>query len=293
MHIDLSIIIISFNTKQLTTNCIKSIVESFKKSTLKYEILVVDNNSSDGSGQLIRKLFPKVKLILNHQNVGYGKANNQGIKSAAGEVVLLLNSDTLVIDAGIERLFRFLLTQDNNTIVGGKLFNLDKTPQDSCGPAYTLPVIFEALFLKGDYRHTTRYSPNVIKEVDWVMGACMMAHKSMFGRVGLFDEAIFMYMDEIDFLYRAKKRGFRIVFFPDAHFTHLGSGSSKGREVPILNVFKGFIYYYKKHYSIYHQVILRILLLLKSILGMLLFTIMNKKHDRNLYIKAFWITLSI
>lgn len=293
MPINLSIIIVSYNTKKLLTDCLTSIGESFKDSIVKYEIIVIDNNSTDGSYEVIKKGFPKIKVIQNQTNVGYGRANNQGIKAAKGEVILLLNSDTLVRERGIERLYRFLMTQDKKTIVGGKLFNVDTTPQDSCGPAYTLPVIFEALFLKGDYRHTTRYSPDNMCEVDWVMGACLMAYKETFSEVGFFDEAIFMYMDEIDFLYRAKQKGYRILFFPDAHFIHLGSGSSKGRETPIINVFKGFIYFYKKHYSIFQQIILRILLVLKSVLGIIFFSILNKKYDRNLYIRALLITIHI
>lgn len=284
--IDLSIIIVSYNTKELTLRCLQSIKSSFVDSAINYEVIVVDNNSLDESIDAIKNKFPQVKLLINSENVGFGRANNQGIQKAQGEVVFLLNSDTLVIERGVERLYHFLKKQPEKTIVGGKLFNFDKTPQDSAGKAYTLPTIFTALFLKGDHFHVTRYSPENIKDVDWVMGACIMTYKTTFENIGFFDEGIFMYMEEIDWEYRAKQKGYNILFFPEAHFFHLGSGSSKGREMPILNVFRGFLYFYKKHYSIWHQIILRFLLILKSLFAIVLFIILSKKNDRDLYIKA-------
>ncbi|RJR30286.1 glycosyltransferase family 2 protein [Candidatus Microgenomates bacterium] len=284
--IDLSIIIISYNTKALTIRCLESIYKSFTDSHVSFEIVVVDNNSTDGSGAAISKNFPKVRLIKNQENAGFGKANNQGIKAAHGEILLLLNSDTEVIGRGIEQLYRFLITQQAKTIVGGKLFNLDKTPQDSCGPAYTLPMIFVALFLKGDYLHLTRYSPDTVKKVDWVMGACMMMAKRAFDDFGFFDEGIFMYMEEIDLQHRAKLKGYQVIFFPDAYFYHKGAASSEGRAAPIINVFRGLLYFYKKHYSKWQLFILRVLLYCKALLGIVLFGLLGKKYDRNPYKEA-------
>lgn len=290
--IDLSIIIISYNTKELTLKCLKSIYQSLKQSQLVYEIIVVDNNSIDGTTHTIRKEFPEVKLHSNPENLGYGKANNQGVDEAKGETVLILNSDIQVIDKGIERLYQFFVTLPEKSVAGGKLFNTDGAPQSSCGPAYTLSMIFIALFLKGDYLHWTRYSPDVIKQVDWLMGACLMFKKNAFSDVGRFDEGIFMYMEEIDWQHRAQKLKFKMYFYPDAHFTHVGAGSSKGRTTPILNVFRGFIYFYKKHYSYIPNIILRVILVCKSLLAIQLFAILSNKLDQKLYKEALKIAIS-
>lgn len=291
-HSDLSIIIVSYNTRELLSRCLRSIFASLAGSRLQFEVIVVDNHSSDGTPALLAKTFPQVRLIKNPDNFGFARGNNQGIAAARSATILLLNSDTEVLDKGINELYLFFKTLPHNSIVGGRLFNLDGSPQPSCGPAYSLLHIFIALFLKGDYVGMTRYSPKAVKQVDWVMGACIMMEKSTFTAVGGFDESIFMYMEEIDFEYRAKLKGSRIFFCPQAKFIHVGAGSSQGRETPILNVFRGFLFYYKKHRSAVELFILRILLLLKSISAIFLFSLLNKKTDRNLYIKAFKIAKS-
>ncbi len=290
--IDLSIITISYNTKQLLDDCLCSIYQSLKDSPFVFEIIVIDNNSSDGSVVYLKKKYPNIRIIANAQNVGYGKANNQGVAAAFGKTILLLNSDVVVLNKAIIKLYSYFISLPSKSIAGGKLFNPDQTPQPSCGPGYTLFTIFIALFLKGDYIDITRYSPNTIKQVDWVMGACLMTGKSAFAEIGWFDEQIFMYMDEIDLQYRAQKLGYKIYFYPKAHFIHLGAGSSQGRATPILNVFRGFIFYYKKHYSYVQLIALRILLLFKSSLAIVLFTLLRKKSDQNLYFQALKIALS-
>ncbi len=297
---DLSIIIVSYNTKKLIVGCIESIVKSMVGTKIKYEIIIVDNGSKDGSKEEIERLLRSARndkkldqslIIINKSNLGFGRANNQGVEKANGKTILFLNSDIVVRDRGIEKLYNFFLKQPTNTIIGGKLFNLDGTPQSSCGPKYSLLNIFIALFLKGDYLKVTRYSPEVIKKVDWVMGACIMLNKDLFNQVGRFDEGIFMYMEEIDFQYRAKKIDSQIIFYPDAHFTHIGAASSQGRNQPILNVFRGFIYFYKKHGTRIENIILRVILVLKSIIAIGLFLILGKKDDQKLYKEALKIAL--
>ncbi len=284
--IDLSIIIVSYNTVELTDACISSIYQSLFPGQLRFEVIVIDNNSQDGSGQRIKKKYPQVRLFENNENRGFGMANNQGISEAWGKTILLLNSDIFVLNNAIEKLYDFQKQQGVMTICGGKLFNQDNTPQASAGPAYSLFHIFIALFLKGDYLHITRYSPTAVKNVDWIMGACVMASATAFKSVGGFDEGIFMYMEEIDWMHRAKQKGYLVKFYPNAHFIHVGHASSSGRETPILNVFRGFIYFYKKHSSYFSQRLLQLVLIKKAILAICLFLIINQPQDRNLYQKA-------
>jgi len=264
---DVSVIIVSFNTKQLLDDCLRSVYQSLKGSDIEEEIIVVDNLSKDGSKEMVKKKYPKVVLIANKDNVGFGRANNQGIVKARGEHILLLNSDTVCQGDALGKLVRFS-QHHQNVFVGPKLFNADGSPQTSGGPFFTLPVVFAALFLKGDYNGLTRQSPDETRFIDWVSGACIIAPKKLFLDNLLFDEGIFMYMEEIDLLMRAANRGYKTMFYHQAHITHFGGGSSTNKKKgPVLNIYRGFLYLYKKHYSDASFGVLRIFLKLKAIIA--------------------------
>lgn len=270
---ELSIIIVSYNTSQITRECIESAISSLEGSKLKYEIVVVDNDSSDDSEEQLKILKAKhkqIQLIESGKNIGFGPANNLAVKKSKGEYVLLLNSDTVVIKDAIERLLSFAKNNKEAGFIGGKLLNKDGTSQPSAGPYYSLPIIFGALFLKGDYYGLTRFSPTKTKRVDWISGACILTKKEYFEKLGGFDEDIFMYMEEIDLLYRAKKLGYKVYVYPEARFIHYGSLSSGNRTYPILQVYRGFLYLYKKHHSRTSQNLLRSMLQLKADIALLI-----------------------
>ena len=290
--IELSIIIISYNTAPITKNCLDSIKKSLEKSSIGYEIIVVDNASTDQSIQTLQILkrshLTTLQLIMNNKNVGFARANNQAVQIAQGQYLLFLNSDTVVLNDAIETLLKVYKQNENNIqFLGGKLFNKDNTPQPSAGPFYTLPVVFGALFLRGDYWGLTRYSPDKLTEVNWISGACILTKKEYFQKIGGFDEDIFMYMDEIDLLYRAKKAGYRVWFTPLARFIHLGSASSGGRTYPILQVYKGFIYFYRKHYNRPLTIfLLKFMLQLKAEIALLIGKITRNDYLTATYEKA-------
>lgn len=263
---DLSIVIASFNTKELLSRCIRSIVTSLERSTITHEIIVVDNASTDGTREVLNKDFPRVVKILNKTNVGYGRANNIGIQRAKGTHILLLNSDIEVVGDAIDKIYLFSIHHPN-AFVGGKLLNPDGSAQPSCGPAFTLPIVFAMLFLRGDHIGISRYSPDTPQSVDWISGACVCAPKTSFEDVGLFDESIFLYMEEIEFLYRAKHGGFDVHFDPEARFIHIGSASSGSRKTPVVNIYKGLLYFYRKHRSIMEQRALTAMLRIKAIIA--------------------------
>lgn len=260
---DLSIIIPNYNTKKLLDRCLESIYTSLGTSKISFEIIVIDNSSKDASVKLLNTKYPRTVTVLNKKNLGYGKANNQGIRKAKGNYVLLLNTDVKVLDNAISKLLNFIKLHEH-AFVGGKLHNEDHSVQSSSGPMYTLPIIFLMLFLKGDTFKVTRFSPNVTRQVDWVSGACLMGAKNDFLNVGLFDEDIFMYMDEIDLLYRAKNKGYQVYFNAEAHFVHTGAASSKTRKTPVVNIYRGLMYFYTKHRSIMEQWTLRLMLKIKA-----------------------------
>lgn len=305
--IDLSIIIISFNTSAITKRCLESIASSIKDASFTYEVIVLDNDSKDDSVKMLHEFKKQhsslsMKVIESKENLGFSKGNNAAVKQATGKHLLFLNSDTEILkqvqDDGqlpqndgvdsISSLYSFF-TSDLNTFafVGPKLIEKDgKTPQASAGHFYTLPVVFAALFLRGDYYGLTRFSPRFTKKVDWVSGACFMCKKSDFDKLGGFDEAIFMYMEEIDLLYRAKKHDLLTGFYPNSRIIHLGSASSNGRSEPIIQVFKGFLYFYKKHNSRLQLQVLRIMLQFKAVICIVLGMATNNDYLKKTYAQA-------
>lgn len=290
----LSIIIISYNTRKITEDCLNSIFKSLEKSSIHYEIILIDNASTDDSVEKLTtlgKIHPQLKVIANSENIGFAGANNQGASIAKGEYFLFLNSDIIVLKNAIDDLFKFYKENENHIqFAGGKLLNKDLSSQASCGPFYSLPVIFVALFLRGDYFNITRYSPYVVKEVDWISGACILTKKEHFNQINGFDEKIFMYMDEIDMLYRAKQKSMRVFFYPDAKFIHLGSASSGTRTYPILQVYRGFLYFYKKHHDRVSMFLLKCMLQLKAVMAIAIGKLTRSKYLTSTYEEAYKLT---
>ncbi|MCL4415671.1 MAG: glycosyltransferase family 2 protein [Actinobacteria bacterium] len=207
---DLTIIIVNHNSYNFLISCIRSIRESLEATKLKYGILVIDNASGSQEQKRIEKIVG-ITRIFNNKNVGFGKACNQGILKAQGEFILLLNPDILVLNKAIDKLFNFI-KEKNNCFVGAKLLNKDNSVQSSCGLFFTLPVVFTMLFLKGEQLGLTKFSPRKTEKVDWVSGACLLGRKKDFLKVALFDNKIFLYTEEVDFLLRAKLCGYSCYF---------------------------------------------------------------------------------
>jgi GT2 family glycosyltransferase len=283
--VKVSIIILSFNTKELLKKCLESL------NNLVAEIIVVDNGSSDGSVKMIESVISNqqsvaskkkepnpnhqspitICLIKNKRNLGYGAGNNQGMKIAKGEYFLLLNSDTIVKNNAPLKMAQFLDKHPEVGVLGCKLLNHDGSPQPSVGPFPNLGASFIMLFAEHWLGDLVRHSFPKTTEVDWVMGAALMVRREVFEKVGPMDEGLFMYMDEVEWCYRIKKAGYKIMFYPGAEIIHLFGGSSKtGRRDPILNIYRGLIYFYKKHYPAWQLPILKIMLKLKARLALIL-----------------------
>jgi GT2 family glycosyltransferase len=293
----LSINIVTFNTSTITINCIKSILKSVDSAWMTdkpeddIEIVVIDNNSHDDTKERLDELSVMSKIsirtIKNSVNTGFGKAHNRASRESKGEVLLLMNSDTIVLGHGINDLVAEYI--QHNSIVhpvfcnranarsknfkkhflAPKLLNKDLTDQPSCGPYYSIPVILMSLFMKGDHIGLTRQSPNHIKQVDWTSGACFICKRDYFEELGGFDEKIFMYMEEIDLMYRARKMGMSIWYTPKAQVVHLGSASSDNK-YPIYQVYRGFLYLYNKHHSSVSLAMVKSILRLKAGLAIVL-----------------------
>lgn len=285
----LSIIIITFNTKKITAECLQSIFDSLRDKKINYEIIIVDNASSDGSFQYFSNLAlgnPQVRYIYNKKNLGFSKGNNQGLKLAKGEYILFINSDTIILNKAINRLLDYYQkNEDKVHFLGPKLLNNDFSPQPSAGYFFNLLVVFGALFLKGDKIGLTRFSPPKIKKVDWISGACILTKKQILKKLNGFDEKIFMYMDEVDLLYRAKKKGYSVYFYPKAKIIHYGSASSS-QTYPILQLYRGLLYFYKKHHSSTALFLLKIILYLKGFIAIMVGKIFKNNYLKEAYSQA-------
>lgn len=230
---DLSIIIVSFNVKNLLRNCINSILRS-GDDFLK-EIILIDNNSEDGSKQYINELTKlringlKIRAVLNKKNLGFAKAVNQGIKIAKGKYILLLNPDTRVKKDSLKKLVHFAEKHLETGVVGAQLVNPDNSIQPS---VYHFPSFWRAILefwfgKKGAYE---KYVPSGDKavEVDAVTGAAMLIPRKTFEKIGVFNERYFMYFEDLDFCRRVKKAGLKVYYLPEAKiFHHHGQSAAK------------------------------------------------------------------
>lgn len=230
----ISIIIVSYNTKELTQDCLTSILEA--KIKVNYEVIVVDNNSKDGSVDMLRNKFPWVKLIANQSNLMFSIANNQGMKMAKGNAFLLLNSDTLVSPGVIEELYGFLVTHKNVGAVGPRLINADRTLQSQ---GYPLSPLVWTIIKNFNLENLV---PNGLKnilfpwgnksaqkpmQVGWISGACMLISKIGIEKVGLLNEELYFYGEEVEWCWRAKKAKIQVWCLPRVSILHYGGGTVK------------------------------------------------------------------
>lgn len=263
----LSIIILSYNTKELTFRCIKSVIEQCQKELAegRIEIIVVDNNSADDSTSVISNLKAQnenLKLIQSKENLGFGKGANLGAGNAKGKYVLFLNSDTEAQDNGFLQMINFLDKNPDIAILGGKLYNADGSPQPSTGKFYSLTNLI-IMLLGLERLGFLRSSPNKTQKVDWVSGACMMVRRDIFDKLEGFDENFFMYMEDMEICFRAKKLGFSTYFYPSLKLKHKSLGSSN-RTFAIINIYKGVLHFYSKHKSHPEYLLVKTLLLAKA-----------------------------
>lgn len=232
--IDLSIAIPSWNTSDLLDQCLTSIKASTEKLT--YEIIVVDNASTDGSPEMVEEKHPDVMLIRNRVNLGFASACNTAFKRSTGRCFCLLNSDTIVLKDSLAPLFEFMESHPDAGAAGCKLLNGDGTLQRSCScfPS-VMTELFDALYLSKLFprnRVFGCYSMSYwdfddVREVDFVGGSCMMVRREAVEEVGLLDETYFMYTEEADWCYRMWDSGWKVYYYPGAQIIHLGGESAK------------------------------------------------------------------
>ena len=255
---NLSIIIVNYNVKHFLNQCLKSIKKA--KQKLSIEIFVVDNNSVDRSIEMIKEEFPEVILIANKKNIGFAKANNQAIKQAIGEYILLLNPDTIIQENTLIDTINFF--NNNNSagglgvkMIDGRGFFLPESKRSFPSPSIAFYKIFglSKLFPKskrfGRY-HLNYLDENKITEIDVISGAFLMTRKKIINKIGMLDETFFMYGEDIDFSYRIQKAGYKNFYFPKTSIIHYKGESTKKSSINYIYTFyKAMAIFTKKHYS--------------------------------------------
>lgn len=231
---DVSIIIVAWNVRELLYNCLKSVYNETKG--ISFEVIYVDNASEDGSVEMVRKEFPKVRIIENEENKGFIKASNQGIEIAEGRYVLLLNSDTVVLDNAIAKSVEFADAHPDAGIVGCKTLNPDRTLQLNCFMYPSILNMFlSATYLRKIFRKSkffgrermTWWNFDDVREVETISGCFSLVRIEAIKQVGLMDDVYFVYGDDIDWCYRFKKNGWKILFTPEAEILHYRGQTTK------------------------------------------------------------------
>ncbi|CAH1208383.1 N-acetylglucosaminyl-diphospho-decaprenol L-rhamnosyltransferase [Paenibacillus allorhizoplanae] len=254
---DLSIIIVNYKTKDLTLACIESVFSS--TTSYNYEIILIDNASNDGTIQSVNEQFPQVVTITNTENVGFSRANNQGIRIAKGSYVLLLNSDTIVQRDTLDIMLRFM---DENPIVGAsgcKIVLPDGSLDKACKRGFPTPSAsfyyafgFAKLFPK--IHRFNQYQLGYLDAdqqypIDSLVGAFMLVRRETIEHVGMLDEEFFMYGEDIDWCYRIKEAGWVNYYYPKTQIVHHKGASSRRKPYKIIYEFhRAMILFHNKHY---------------------------------------------
>lgn len=231
---ELSIIIVNWNSKDYLQQCIASILHS--KSEIKFEIVVIDGGSFDGSGEMLRQCYPQVKFIQSDKNLGFAKANNVAFKASSGRLVLFLNPDTKVVVPAIDILFDQMQKLSGAGAIGCKLLNADGSIQTSCIQSFPtiLNQLLDSNFLRALFPKSRLWGmaslfgvTNGPTEVEVLSGACIMMRRSLFEQIGLFSEDYFMYAEDSDLCYKVRCAGYKNYFIPYATIFHFGGGSTE------------------------------------------------------------------
>jgi GT2 family glycosyltransferase len=264
--VDLSIIIVNWNTEEYLLRCLNSIFEMGQR--MDWEVVVVDNGSQDGSGEEVKKTFPFVHLVQNEKNIGFAKAANQGLQRASGRYVLLLNPDTQIKNGAIERLLSFMDSHLEAGVAGAQLLNSDGSKQNSIASYPSLATellnksLLRWLFPKAFPGKERDYSEAI--EVDSVIGACMMVKEDALDQVGLLDEDYFLFLEETDWCYRMKRAGWKVYHVPQAEVYHFqGKSAETVKKKARVEFYRSRYHFFKKNRGSFQRIILLVGLMIK------------------------------
>lgn len=251
-----SVVIVNWKTPRLLARCLDSIQED--RGAKDFEIIIVDNASGDGSVEMLAKDYPYVKVVANNENVGFSRACNQVIPGAAGQYVLLLNPDTVVVENAISKLADFMDAHPDCGTAGPKVLNPDGTLQLACRRSFPTPeaAFYRVTYLSRIFPNNPVFSkynlssadPTKVLEVDALSGSCMMVRADIIKQIGLLDENIFMFGEDIDWCWRIKQAKWKVFYTPDPVVYHIHGAASRLRPIgTTINLHKGMEVFYRKH----------------------------------------------
>ena len=253
MTSDLSIVIVSWNTRELLHKCLSSVFDN--AGSLALEVFVVDNHSSDGSVAMIRESFPQVHLLQNNHNVGFAAANNQAFAKCSSEFELLLNSDTIVVGNALQTLVNFIRAHPDAGAIGPRLLHprlqlrvlgcgYQPTLWNEFNHQFGLSQLFPYSTLFRGVHLFTKIHDDRVREVEWISGACLLVRKSVIQDIGGLDERFFMYAEDMEWCRRMIQAGYKLYSVPEAVVEHHLSASTKKRDdAALLSVSAGRSYF--------------------------------------------------
>jgi GT2 family glycosyltransferase len=296
----LSIIIVNYNGGKDLKPCLTSVYRETK--AISFEVILVDNGSTDGSVEIVEENFPQVRIIRNEENRGFAAANNIAIRQAAGQYILLLNPDTEVLNRAIEKTIEFMEDKLHVGIVGCKLVYPDRSVQPSVRP---FPSVI-GTFLEATFLYLVFPSKKVVRrngipnfefaktqKIDWLIGAYFMIRRSVLDKLGLLDEQFWIYGEEIDYCQRARSVGYETWYVADAEVIHHYGGMIPSLRVIVWLHF-GWTIYIDKHYRGLTRLLITYLLYFGSVMRIIVYPIIGTvTFNKNLFAKAYYYAVGL
>jgi N-acetylglucosaminyl-diphospho-decaprenol L-rhamnosyltransferase len=267
--VDIGIVIVNYNTRELLRRCLTSVLSSDRNGeSLTLRVVVVDNDSSDGSAEMVAASFPDVDLIDNQANLGYPAANNQGLvrlgferdgRGRAPRYALLLNADTEVPPHVLAAVVAYADAHPEVGVLGPKLVRPDGSLDLACRRSFPTPEVsaYRMLGLSKLFPRSRRFArynltyldPDATAEVDSVVGAFMLVRREALAAAGLLDEAFFMYGEDLDWAFRIKAAGWKVIYYPDVTVLHVKRASSRQSRRAQVEFWRSMEIFYRKHYA--------------------------------------------
>lgn len=280
---DLSVVIVNWNTAALLIQCLESIYTNSPKN--EFEVLVLDNASTDRSVPLVQQEFPQVKLLVSEKNLGFAGGNNRAIQQSKGRYILLLNPDTEVIPGAFDELIQFMDANPQAGAAGSRLLNPDGTLQQSCYPSPTpLRELWRLLHLDIFHPYALyrmdEWDVDNSQEVDVIQGASLILRREALNNVGVLDDTYFMYTEEVDLCYRLQKQGWRLYWIPQSQVIHYGGQSTKQVATKMfLCLYESKLMFMRKHHGRLAAKIYKLILSITALTRLSLIPLAWLEHD--------------
>jgi GT2 family glycosyltransferase len=281
---DVLIVIVNWNTREILRNCLRSVYEQTRE--INFKVVVVDNASSDGSAEMVKKEFSQANLISNSDNRGFAAANNQGMKVAQGRYILLLNPDTIVLDGAIQKSVAYADDHQDIGVLGCQVWLNDKEIQQTC---FSFPSVYGLIAQEMGLRHLfpragvfgrekmVGWNRDTEREVDVVSGMFVLVRREAIEQVGLMDEAYFVYAEETDWCFRFKRAGWKCAFTPTARIIHLDGGSKSTDQISVrmfVQQQKSLLIFYKKQRGLLSWIVAKIVYIFSMLIRYAIFVIL-------------------